>query len=122
LNKSSSHRETMSQYFVQAPISITYSFNKDIEGLSKKRFSEFISFFTKANKMTPREKDIVNYVLHGYPNSIIADRLNLSIGTIKNHRHRLYFKLDITTERELFSMFLEYLLRSDFKLHDRLSY
>ena len=40
--------------------------------------------------------------LEGHPIAGIAKRLGVSRGTIKNHRLRLYQKLDITTERELF--------------------
>lgn len=58
------------------------------------------------SSFTPRERDIVRLVLLGYPTSKIADRLGLSVNTIKNHKKRLYAKLDITTERELFLQFL----------------
>jgi len=40
---------------------------------------------------------------------VIASRLGVSAGTVRNHRHRLYYKLDITTERELFNMFISHL-------------
>jgi DNA-binding NarL/FixJ family response regulator len=36
--------------------------------------------------------------------------MGLSVGTIRNHKHRLYYKLDITTERELFCMFFEQII------------
>jgi DNA-binding CsgD family transcriptional regulator len=32
---------------------------------------------------------------------------------VKNHRRRLYDKLDITTERELFLRYLDWLAQSD---------
>ncbi len=57
--------------------------------------------------LTPREREIVELVLKGYPTSLIAEKLALSRGTVKNHRRRIYHKLDITTERELFLMFLD---------------
>jgi DNA-binding CsgD family transcriptional regulator len=53
-------------------------------------------------QLTPRESDIVRLTLAGYPTISIARRLNLSVGTVKNHRTRIFRKLDITTERELF--------------------
>ena len=49
-------------------------------------------------------------MLRGYPNSAIATTLGLSAGTVKNHRSRLYTRLDITTEREIFSLFLNDIL------------
>lgn len=57
--------------------------------------------------LTAREKDIVTLILRGYPTSVIADKLNLSVGTVKNHRGRIYYKLDITTERELFLLYID---------------
>lgn len=56
--------------------------------------------------LTPRERDIVRLISCGFPNAKIAEKLNLSINTIKNHRKRLYLKLDITTERELLLKFM----------------
>lgn len=53
------------------------------------------------SSLTRRETEIVKLVLSGFPNALIADRLGLSLGTVKNYRSRLYYKLDITTEREL---------------------
>ena len=60
-------------------------------------------------QLTPRERDIVGLVLLGYPTAKIADKLGLSVNTIKNHRKRMYSKLDITTERELFLNFVNFL-------------
>jgi DNA-binding CsgD family transcriptional regulator len=53
-------------------------------------------------QLTARERQIVTLTLEGHPIAGIAKRLGLATGTIKNHRLRLYKKLDITTERELF--------------------
>ena len=62
--------------------------------------------------LTPREKEIVWLMLRGYPTSMIAKALAVSPGTVKNHRYRIYLKLDITTEREMFSLFLNDILLS----------
>src|SRR5262249_2626755 len=63
--------------------------------------------------LTPREREIVVLVLEGHPSATIAKRLGIGRGTVKNHRRRLYDKLDITTERELFLRYLEWLAQSD---------
>jgi len=62
-------------------------------------------------RLTPRERDIVGLALQGHPVAAIAARLQLSENTIKSHRKRLFAKLDITTERELFVMYVEHLTR-----------
>lgn len=56
--------------------------------------------------LTKREKEIVMLTLEGHPIAGIARRLGVERGTIKNHRMRLYQKLDITTERELFLAYM----------------
>ena len=66
--------------------------------------------FCEAYALTPRETEVVRLSLIGAPNALIAKKLGVSIGTVKNHRWRLYYKLDITTERELFRLFLSTLL------------
>jgi len=57
-------------------------------------------------KLTPRERDIMRLILLGYPNAKTAELLKLTVHTIKNHKKRMYKKLDITTERELFLNFI----------------
>jgi len=71
-------------------------------------FAAAVNGFTVTG-LTPRERDIVHLVLSGYASRTIAERLRIGLGTVRNHRKRLYAKLDITTERELFSLFLGYL-------------
>ncbi len=63
--------------------------------------------------LTPRERQIVELILSGYPTLEIARRLAISAETVKKHRMRLYHKLDITTERELFSSFVTHLMRPE---------
>jgi DNA-binding CsgD family transcriptional regulator len=64
-------------------------------------------------ELTPREKEIVGLVLEGHPSAAIAKRLGIGRGTVKNHRRRLYDKLDITSERELFLLYLDWLSRTE---------
>lgn len=57
--------------------------------------------------LTARESQIVRLILDGESSSAIAVRLAISHGTVKNHRARLYEKLGITSERELFLSYLK---------------
>jgi DNA-binding CsgD family transcriptional regulator len=59
--------------------------------------------------LTQRERQIVLLTLEGHPIAGIAKRLGVTSGTVKNHRLRLYLKLDITTERELFLIHMKHL-------------
>lgn len=58
--------------------------------------------------LTPREIQIVRFILAGYPRALIARALGVTVGTVKNHRLRLYYKMDITSERELLALFLRF--------------
>jgi DNA-binding CsgD family transcriptional regulator len=59
--------------------------------------------------LSPRESEVVELVLQGYPNAAIARKLAISRGTVRNHRLSVYRKLDITSERELFLRYVELL-------------
>jgi DNA-binding CsgD family transcriptional regulator len=63
-------------------------------------------------ELSARERQIVELVLAGHPSASIAQRLGITTGTVKNHRRRIYARLDITTERELFLQYFEYVAGS----------
>lgn len=58
-------------------------------------------------ELSAREMELVELVLNGHPTATVAARLGIAPGTVKNHRARIYEKLDITTERELFLQFFQ---------------
>lgn len=72
-----------------------------------------VNAFRRRWGLTDREVEIVSLILLGHPNVGIAERLGIGLGTVKNHRYRLYSKLDITTEREIFLLALKELLPID---------
>jgi len=82
----------------------------NMPGLPPIDFKAALDVFLQ-ERFTPRERDIVRLVLFGYPSAKIGERLKLSLNTIKNHKKRLYRKLDITTERELFLNFVNSLFQ-----------
>ena len=51
--------------------------------------------------LTPREQKVVSLVAEGLTNGEIADELNLSQHTIKNHLLRMFEKLEVSTRVEL---------------------
>jgi len=56
--------------------------------------------------LTPREREILHMVLHGYSVKYIADKLDNSVETIKHHRKKIYSKLDVSSQSELFYLFI----------------
>jgi DNA-binding NarL/FixJ family response regulator len=63
------------------------------------------------NVLSPREQMVVQLVLRGHSAASIAHNLNIAEGTVKNHRKSVYAKLGISSQRELFSRFVQYMLR-----------
>ena len=59
--------------------------------------------------LTERERELVGMILAGYPPQAIAARLGISAGTVRNHRQNIFRKLDITSEREVFLQYLDFL-------------
>lgn len=62
-----------------------------------------------AGVLSERELEIARLILRGYSSKTIAERLAISPETVKVHRRHLYNKLDITSQSELFSLFIQVL-------------
>lgn len=52
-------------------------------------------------KLCHREREIVTYVVHGFPNREIADRLCISKRTVSTHLVNIYEKLNVHSRAEL---------------------
>ncbi|MBV1787195.1 helix-turn-helix transcriptional regulator [Marinobacterium sp. D7] len=59
--------------------------------------------------LTQREREITHLILKGNSSKAIADKLNISVGTVKVHRKNIHAKLDTSTQSEIFTMFLGHL-------------
>ncbi len=57
--------------------------------------------------LTERECRIAQLILRGHSTRSLAERLGVSEDTIKSHRKNVYVKLDIGTQSELFSLFID---------------
>lgn len=49
----------------------------------------------RAERLTPREADVLALLARGLSNKQIASELSLSVATIKNHLHHVFSKLDV---------------------------
>ena len=56
--------------------------------------------------LTPRELQVVGFVLEGHSSESIANLLDISAGTVRIHRKNIYAKMRISSQRELFSIFI----------------
>jgi DNA-binding NarL/FixJ family response regulator len=52
-------------------------------------------------KLTNRRRQVATLVLRGHSNREIAEKLAMSVGTVKIHLHAIYEKLDIHSRTEL---------------------
>lgn len=59
--------------------------------------------------LTQREREIVQLVLVGHSSDSIGRNLGISLPTVKTHRRNIYSKLQISSQAELFSLFLLHL-------------
>ena len=57
--------------------------------------------------LSKRECEVVQLILQGHSNKSIAQLLEISLDTVKVFNKRFHVKLDISSQAELFSLFLE---------------
>ena len=82
------------------------SYKGDQEQSSIQRYIDHAFRTFGKNVLTPRERDVVEYVLKGNSSAAIGRLLNISAGTVQIHRKNIYQKLGINSQGELFSQFI----------------
>jgi DNA-binding CsgD family transcriptional regulator len=60
--------------------------------------------------LTDRETQVINLVLHGHSTRTVAEKLSISMETVKLHRKHAYAKLEVSSQAELFYLFLDSLM------------
>lgn len=63
-------------------------------------------------QLTETQRYIAKLLLQGHSNASIARQLNISDGTVKVHKHNIYQRLEISTNAELFRLFIDYLAKA----------
>jgi two-component system response regulator DctR len=56
---------------------------------------------SRVAELTERERDVMQCVIEGLPNKLIADRLNISVRTVEVHRARVFDKMEVKSAVEL---------------------
>jgi len=57
--------------------------------------------------LTEREAQVIKLVLHGHSTKTLAEKLSISMETVKLHRKHAYSKLEVSSQAELFYLFLD---------------
>jgi DNA-binding CsgD family transcriptional regulator len=70
------------------------------------KFEKALDNFTAAS-LTDRQREIVRLQLKGHSTKSIAQMLEISPGTVRNHIKSIHLRLEISSQRELFSMFID---------------
>jgi DNA-binding CsgD family transcriptional regulator len=63
--------------------------------------------FCKKFEVSPREREIIIEICNGLSNQQIADKLFISLQTVKDHSHRIYGKVDVSSRVQLIKLVAE---------------
>ena len=66
-----------------------------------------IGYLNEIPALSPREGEILFYIVKAYSNTRIADELNISEKTVKNHLSSIYEKLNIHNRLQLINHVLQ---------------
>jgi DNA-binding CsgD family transcriptional regulator len=78
---------------------------READNLTHRKVQSTIDHFA-SSLLTKREREVLFYMISGYSSALTAERLDTSEGTIKIHRKNIHRKLDIGSQAELFSLFI----------------
>ena len=73
--------------------------------IARKLFDYFQPNKQLAEKLTPREQDVVQGLVDGLSYKLIASRLDVSIDTVRKYIRRIYAKLHINSKGELLAKY-----------------
>jgi DNA-binding CsgD family transcriptional regulator len=59
-----------------------------------------------ASLLSPREKEVLELMLRGYVPGVSAQKLGIALETLRRHRKNIYRKLDVNSQTDLFSLFI----------------
>ena len=66
-------------------------------------------FRTAFASLTPAQHAVTKLILRGHSNISIAGNLDITEGTVKQHRYNIYRRLGISSQSELFQRFIDHL-------------
>ena len=74
------------------------------------RLGESSGFHARLGSLTEREKTVMQLVMSGLPNKLVADQLDISVRTVEVHRAKVFDKMGVKSAVELAN-----LMRSEMK-------
>jgi DNA-binding CsgD family transcriptional regulator len=97
-------------FFINTAIGIYFVYNIQIEPVEQEEDISDTSFdlFIREFGITSRESQIIQEIYKGKTNQEIADKLFVTVQTIKDHTHRIYMKTNIKNRAQLTSFLRRY--------------
>jgi len=74
---------------------------QDTEPASTPQLMETATLIQGAEPLTQREKEVLTLVTQGHPNKIIAEKLHISLNTLKVHIRNLYGKIGVENRTQV---------------------
>ncbi len=80
-----------------------YHVKLDIHKLSKGNVIKVNSYNPRHSdhSITPRQNEIIKFIMQGFSTQEIADRLKVSVNTVRNHKQMLFRKVNVKSSVEL---------------------
>jgi DNA-binding CsgD family transcriptional regulator len=78
-----------------------YMLGPNINDVIDHAFRSFAS-----SMVSPREKGVLELMLRGYSSQASAEKLGIAVETLRRHRKSIYRKLDVSSQADLFSLFI----------------
>ena len=93
--------ELMRSHSQLSDFSHRYLLGPDITEVIDMAFRAFGS-----SMLSPREKGVLELMLRGYSSNASAEKLGIALETLRRHRKSIYRKLDVSSQSDLFSLFI----------------
>lgn len=91
---------------IESAIRSSVARNADYFSKQRPSTTDQQSFAENLETLTPREKDVLDGMVEGHVNKVIASNLNISVRTVEVHRSRVMKKLGIRTASEAVKLVL----------------
>ena len=87
------------------------SYQKEKPSISDSVIKQLVNYLNKSplsnDKLTSKEKEVINYMMDGLSYKMIADKMTVSINAVRFHVTNIYKKLNIHSRSELFKIYFD---------------
>jgi len=87
------------------------SYQKEKPSISDPVIKQIVTYLNTTkmsdDRLTSKEKEVINYMMDGLSYKMIADKMTVSINAVRFHVTNIYKKLNIHSRSELFKIYFE---------------